>query len=305
MTVLPFSPVLNGQLFLYARGRAAFESPLDLVNSPNKCILLGGLSDGLLPVPYTASLEQVCQNASPQPWSLVQPILSSSYTGFGHGTLERDTQELNQLLTHLIEHRSAHQLCLVGHSTGCQNAVHYLKHGDPDCVSKIRVIALQAPVSDREHAMTEPGYQQNLETAQAMRQNGQSQEMMPRDAFWAPITAKRFLALQERGGMDDFFSSDYSNEELMERLRHVGANGNRRVLVAFSGADEYVPSHVNKQELTDRLVQAMNRDCPENEPKVAQALYLPTGIHNLESEADGRTFVNKVAELLNECASAD
>jgi hypothetical protein len=75
---LPFSNygLLSEQLFLYASGRAASESPLATLsgdnnnsnnniividqplddsssNCPNKCILLVGLSDGLLPVPYT------------------------------------------------------------------------------------------------------------------------------------------------------------------------------------------------------------------------------------------------------------
>jgi hypothetical protein len=52
--------------FPYARGRAAFESPGATTNtlvrcsctlhSPNKLILLGGLSDGFMPTPYATPL---------------------------------------------------------------------------------------------------------------------------------------------------------------------------------------------------------------------------------------------------------
>ena len=95
------SSSLTGQLFTYGSNRVAFESlasissssssssssslspqpnigifqeesslqqqqqqpqPLLLLPPPNKCILLGGLSDGFLPVPYTHALsEMICQ----------------------------------------------------------------------------------------------------------------------------------------------------------------------------------------------------------------------------------------------------
>jgi hypothetical protein len=132
-----------------------------------------------------------------------------------------------------------------------------------------------------------------------MVQEGKGQEMMPRAAFWAPITAQRFVDLNEKGGRDDFFSSDFTDEELATKLRHVGKNRNKlKVLVAFSGADEYVPDYVDKPNLTKRLVQAMNTDC-DSPNLVAEGLYLETGNHNLsEGNDDGKLFVNKVAELM-------
>ena len=113
----PFSNygILSGQIFLYGAGRVAFESPLstnEQMLSSKKCILVGGLSDGLLPVPYTQDLETMCTECN---WSLVQPVISSSYTGFGHGSLQRDCDELEELMRFLIEYRNAEQFCLVGH----------------------------------------------------------------------------------------------------------------------------------------------------------------------------------------------
>jgi hypothetical protein len=83
----------QGSLFQYSRNLVAFESAgyLNDTTCNNACILIGGLSDGLIPTPYTKPLEGICQELG---WSLVQPILNSSYLGFGHGDLERDTNEL-------------------------------------------------------------------------------------------------------------------------------------------------------------------------------------------------------------------
>lgn len=295
--------ILSGQLFLYGQGRAAFESPVPQPNQPlstKKCILIGGLSDGLLPVPYTQALESAC---IANDWSLVQPILSSSYLGFGNGSLSRDVQEIEELMNYLIDYREAKEFCLVGHSTGCQDAVHFLKEAKSELIQTLRVVALQAPVSDREGAMQEPNYESNLDHAKEMLAINKEDEMMPRSAFWAPITAQRFVDLFDKDGADDYFSSDYTDEKLQERLEHVGQrrsiNPKLKVLVAFSGADEYVPPHVDKSALTDRLVTAMNSGHGNDVEPVAERLYIDTGNHNLkEGPNDGQIFVNIFAELL-------
>ena len=167
---------------------------------------------------------------------------------------------------------------------------------------------LQAPVSDREQPMTEPEYADNIQNARELVENGKGDEMMPRCVFWAPITAQRFLDLQDVGGRDDFFSSDFSDAQLRERLGHVGGPSSpgskcRKVLVVYSGADEYVPEHVDTKSLTERLVDAMNGDVRSDDKgkKVAESLYLETANHNLsEGPGDAHTFVAKVAELLRE-----
>jgi Protein of unknown function (DUF1749) len=342
---VPLSPygTLAGELFLYGgNSRAAFETlPIrrdddttdrSLSSSSvdrlplNKCVLLGGLSDGLMPVPYTSHLNDACRRSD---WSLVQPVLSSSYLGFGHGSLARDTREIDELLNYLVCHRGAETFCIVGHSTGCQNAVHYLAHGHPSLVDRVNLVVLQAPVSDREHAAHDnpTGYRTHLEVARHMVQEGKSEEMMPREAFWAPITAQRFLDLHDRGGADDYFSSDYTDEELESRLSHVGrvlssstdtktpqgpsystnTRPRRKALVAFSGSDEYVPSHVDSRILATRLVEAMNSGCPkdvadianESSGAVAEVLYLPAAKHNLSlGPGDVATFVGRVEHLL-------
>lgn len=316
LPVVPSSPygTLTGDLFSYTMtptNLVAFEtSP----SRPSKCIVLGGLSDGFLPTPYTQALSQQL----PEHWSLVQPLLQSSYTGFGHGTLDRDVQDLEALLLYLQTHRHAESFALVGHSTGCQCIVHYLKKRQQQKQELdyeprlLRLAVLQAPVSDREHAATDSRYAHFLNVAQDMRRNDKLQEMMPREAFWAPITAERYLDLQERGGKDDYFSSDYSKDELVERLQHVGLFGQMQLgeqsessspsrsfqcCVAYSGSDEYVPDHVDKEHLTQRLVDAMNRDGIT----VAHSLYLPNSNHNLSnSDTEQDQFVQHIVQLLQD-----
>jgi pimeloyl-ACP methyl ester carboxylesterase len=283
--------------------------------SPHKCILIGGLSDGLIPTPYAKDLEKACHSVG---WSLVQPLMSSSGLGFGHGSLHRDTQEISCLLRYLIHHRGAETIAFVGHSTGCQNSVHFLKYGDQDLVERVKVVALQAPVSDREHAMLQPNYDTNIAHAKSLVEVGRGEEMMSRDAFWAPITASRFLSLQDFGGDDDFFSSDLSDVELRLRLGHIGKVSKQtglRVLVAFSGQDEYVPDFVDKKTLLDRLCMAMrsNNNCSTSTSASGSAssstgqerilpLLLDTGNHNLSNEEgnDKGRFVQHVEAMLGQ-----
>lgn len=159
-------------------------------------------------------------------------------------------------------------------------------------------MALQAPVSDREGAMLEPNYKSNIQIAKELVAQSKGDEIMPRHVFWAPIMAQRFLDLQDIGGADDFFSSDFADEQLVERLGHVGSHEKLKLLVAYSGSDEYVPKHVDRKLLTNRMVDAMNTNC-QGDNVVAEAFYIETGNHNLsEGPGDGDKFVDKVAELL-------
>jgi hypothetical protein len=152
---------------------------------------------------------------------------------------------------------------------------------------------MQAPVSDREDAMMQPQYAKNIEIARSLVSDEKEMEMMPQSAFWAPITARRFLDLQDINGRDDFFSSDLTDEQLQERLAHVGDVADRQVLVAFSGKDEYVPATVDKKQILERLCRAMNHVHP-----VATPLFLETANHNLSLGDDSDRFVHKVADML-------
>lgn len=57
-------------------------------------ILVGGLSDGLLFTAYCAPLAARLQAVG---WSCVQPLLSSSLSGWGISSLTQDAEELRRL----------------------------------------------------------------------------------------------------------------------------------------------------------------------------------------------------------------
>ncbi len=134
--------------------------------------------------------------------------------------------------------------------------------------------------------------------------------MMPRSAFWAPITASRYLSLFDVDGDDDFFSSDLTGEELHDRLGHVGGIGRvtgLHLLVAYSKRDEYVPENISKDILLRRLVSAMNgldhdRDGKTDhydEGAVARGLMLENSNHNLSSDdGDKELFIEAFGKLL-------
>ena len=132
--------------------------------------------------------------------------------------------------------------------------------------------------------------------------------MMPRRVYWAPITAQRYLDLHEVGGMDDFFSSDYTDEILSDRLGHIGTGcaNLQHMLVACSGQDEYVPKHVNEEQPAhlNRLVRAMQSSSSDGDDggtgTKVHGLLLPTGNHNLsQGDSDAQVFVDKLQELLS------
>ena len=81
-------------------------------------------------------------------------------------------------------------------------------------------------VSDREWLATRETTPALLETARAMMDAGKGEEILFRDhegGNGAPVCARRFLSLAERGGDDDMFSSDYSDDEL--KVGHLISQG--------------------------------------------------------------------------------
>lgn len=49
--------------------------------------------------------------------------------GFGTCTLRTDVAELDALVHHLVTERGSEAVALMGHSTGCQDAVFFVKEG--------------------------------------------------------------------------------------------------------------------------------------------------------------------------------
>jgi hypothetical protein len=119
---------LPGLLHIYdTKNRLVFfESGVDLSNpgtalAPcrNSVIFVGGLSDGLAPIPALPELSAAL-SALDQGWSLIQPVTRSSYLGWTTGDIDRDVEDLITLERYLRDQggKQGGKLVLLGHSTG-------------------------------------------------------------------------------------------------------------------------------------------------------------------------------------------
>uniref|UniRef100_A0A7S4C6B5 AB hydrolase-1 domain-containing protein n=1 Tax=Chrysotila carterae TaxID=13221 RepID=A0A7S4C6B5_CHRCT len=300
-----------GSLFRYgAAGLTAFQSGC-LEPHHGQCVIyLGGLTDGLLACPYVDQLSEACGD---QQLSMVQPVLSSSYSGFGCCSLDSDVKQLCELVVYMQKEKGMHEFILVGHSTGCQIAVHFLARAPSALRRTIRGAVLQAPVSDREsnaadtpsgpqwasHGLSsQEEHDTLLREAQGLVASGRGETLLATKYYGVvPITAARYSSLNARGGTDDYFSSDYSDSELQRRLRHLSTNGQRMgtglsvsavaehpglaVLFALSGDDEYVPRSTSAHLLGQRFAAAASTD-----GEGSSAIVLNGANHNL-SEPQG------------------
>ncbi|KAK9289007.1 hypothetical protein L1049_017478 [Liquidambar formosana] len=234
-------------------------------------IFIGGLTDGFLATEYLEPLAIALEN---EKWSLVQLLLSSSYSGYGISSLQQDAMELDQLINYLINKEDSEGVVLLGHSTGCQDIVHYM-HTNAACSRAVRAAILQAPVSDREHRATLPETAAMIDLASTMISEARGTELMPREANPdAPITAYRYHSLCAYMGDDDMFSSDLSDDQLRMRLGHMT---NTPCQVIFSMADEYVPDYVDKKALVERLCRALGG---------AEKVEIEWGNHSLSNRVD-------------------
>lgn len=318
---------MEGRLFRYRTSPGAlqaFESPARHAHR-RFCIMVGGLTDGLLACSYVEALGAALDARG---WSLVQPVLSSSYAGYGCSSLETDAGELCELLQYLATEREAAAFAIVGHSTGCQDACELLAAAPPSLRAMIRAAVLQAPVSDREAASLEASAESDamLAEAKALVARGEGSALLSSKHYgFVPMSAERYASLVTACGPDDVFSSDLSAEYLAARLAHMGTAGQRagrvgapdgaawerrtiepvpdhpglRTLFVHSGADEYVPPSVDVASLSSRFVAAAG-----GASNGAAALTIARGSHNLATppEAAGE-FVEAVAALLEQAAA--
>lgn len=136
-------------------------------------VFLGGLTDGLLGVPYFQSLATKLKRLGFA--HVLQPVLRSSYMGFGYGSLDQDVADLVELIRDvsvggvdrpdaLVEGaRPISELLIVGHSTGAQDIVRFLTSdhareslfAGPSARVRSVVGVLQGAVSDREALVVE------------------------------------------------------------------------------------------------------------------------------------------------------
>jgi pimeloyl-ACP methyl ester carboxylesterase len=237
----------------------AFE--LSRGSGANALVFIGGLGDGLMTVPYVSELQM------PSGWTCYQLLFSSSYNGWGTGSLDRDIDEIDIFVKYLRS-LGKEKIVLMGHSTGTQDSIHYLLNkGD------VEGIILQASVSDRD-AMSmffdhEKAEELNNEVRTIKDQYGED-HILPKkfsDLFFgAPINCYRWLSLATVSGDDDYFSSDLSDEKLKNTMGKI----TKPVCFLYSGSDEFVPSNVNKKELLSKWLSFVPSEYVSDQCKVVE-----------------------------------
>lgn len=295
----------SGEAFLYSKyGLAAFEVGPQPKDSRKVLVCVPGLTDGLLSLRYMPMLAEAVR---PMGWRVIQPLLSSSYRGWGQGSLDEDVAELDMLLEFLKDKRSVEQVVLLGHSTGCQDVVRYLSAGKQ--LPLVGGAILQAPVSDRECVVATHGMGVSEElsklrqVASTMIAEGKGDEAMPRAAskLLGPpdlVTAYRFDSLTGHMTDDDMFSSDLTDEELQTRLGHIAVP----TLIAISADDEYVPKCVDSRKLGERL---MGATAASAYPGLAQLVVLEEGGHSLRLAGAQARFSEAVGNFLKSIGPED
>ena len=103
---------------------------------------------------------------------------------------------------------------MIGHSTGNQDVLYFLRHGDPDFTQHVSAIILQGAVSDRDVMVTfEETPRMTKESSELVRE-GKGDRFLSDRLYDAPVTAERYSSLIGRLTPDDMFSVDLTEEEL-------------------------------------------------------------------------------------------
>ncbi|KAL1965342.1 hypothetical protein VTN77DRAFT_5779 [Rasamsonia byssochlamydoides] len=124
-----------------------------------------------------------------------------------------------------------------------------------------------------------------------------------------PISARRFLSLTspdspENPREDDLFSSDLPDKRLQETFGMIATRDllRSKLLVLYSGNDQYCPEKVDKEELLRRWKAATNKTIREVWDDEHSGV-IPGATHNLEGEGEAearRDLVSRVMGYLND-----
>lgn len=268
---------MQGRLFVYDHERrlSAFQYGVH----EDCAILIAGLTEGPMSLEYT---ELLAHSLDKQGWALVLPWLSTSYLGYGVGSLQQDCDELTILIGQLPSFK---RVLLTGHSTGCQISMYFMKHAPEAATQRIAGVILQAPASDRDCMSRETATAALVEHAKTLSPD----ELMPRKASIAPITAARYLSLADRDGADDMFSEDLSDAELSARIGGLHVP----VCMVWSGNDEYAP--LVKLNAEPRLFRLADSSITS---ATVKRVVIPDASHALTEHAE--QFIAVVESFLNE-----
>jgi pimeloyl-ACP methyl ester carboxylesterase len=227
----------------------------------NIILWVGGLSDGLLTVPYPSEIANF--NYLVSTWAIAEVLISSSYKGWGTGSLARDARELGECVAYFKKLRPGKKIVLMGHSTGCQDIMEYLVGEGHEQREPVDGVILQGGVSDRE--AWEDFYKEGEKRKQLEEAIRFSKELIDAGKgkvilspeinpvfkdMGGPLNAYRAHSLLAKGGDDDYFSSDLSDEHFATTFGKIPKS--TPVCFLLGSEDPYVPASVDRAALLQR-----------------------------------------------------
>ena len=250
----------------------------------NALVLIPGLGDGFMSMAYSGQLARELKDVD---YSLVQVQISSSFMQYGFGSIQKDCEELTALVGFLKEQLSFKKIVLLGHSTGAQDSVYFLRHSTMK--EHVQGVILQAAVGDRDYMQSDPTILEMLDEARKLRLEGREDAFLSNFLYDAPVTAGRFLSLGERLSKEDMFSVDLTEDELCEILGHIKIP----ISLCFSCSDEFVPDHSAQKKLASRIMRVLK----DGVSSVVECKYYE-GNHGLSETDMYSPFVQDVVSFL-------
>ncbi|GLA39664.1 hypothetical protein AnigIFM63309_007262 [Aspergillus niger] len=305
-----------GILHHYTPRLVAFEfTPPNSTPTTNALLFIGGLTDGLLTVPYVPTLASALSSTPNNTWSVFNVLLTTSYQGWGVNSLDRDIEDLAQCINYIRKLKGPEsKIVIMGHSTGSQDVLHYLSAPNPipqnPSVNGLQYLTrppvdgaiMQAPVSDREGmhitittAEARGAYEQLVGLAKAAVAEDPRAilplnltSLVGLDAE-TPVNAWRFLSLASPDSpgspsQDDLFSADLGDERLRETFGVVGKRGLLRgkLMALYSGADEYRMPGLDVEGLMKRWQRATDEGAEEVKWDAEGSAVVEGASHNVQ-----------------------
>ncbi|ORY23282.1 hypothetical protein BCR39DRAFT_549688 [Naematelia encephala] len=283
---IPPSPAgpMSGILSHYTTGDHSYPYlSSGKLSSKKVVIFIGGLFNGLGDVGYVVPLSEALEAIG---WKLAIMYWSGAYEGFGTGSLDRDVKEIGDLVKLLRETGHETIICM-GHSTGCQDVIHYLtttspsKHlptsplGDEHALPlpTIQGGIMQAPVSDREcmrdiDVEITRAWREVLPEATELVNSGKAEQLLSekaRKVLGMVAWGYRIWSFGDISGDDDYFSSDLpSKQDNIHTHTHTHTHPldtsfgklTVPVLAIWSGKDEYSKAKDYNRPLLERWQDA-------------------------------------------------
>lgn len=278
-----------GDLFLYHDRLSAFES--GRVGSNSCLVLVGGLTDGFLTIPYSEPLSTWTASVG---WSLVQMIMKSSYNGFGTSRLEDDSIDIEKLVEHLRVERGKQRIYLLGHSTGCQDILYSIKcQRFKEHNTAINGIILQGGVSDRDYLSIcfPERYEALTNWARTVKSDGENFDtLFPTLIDNVAFTARRIFSLYDPNGEEDYFSRDLTVTRRKEKLDCLDI----ATFVVFSGEDEYVPG--TNSQVYEQILLSYRSAVPE--AQIFKTLVIREADHGISNLHHQQVFFSELEHFL-------